>query len=151
MSYDKHFGRRQRSVPFTVHRFVFETFHFIIIIKLFFKRMKMLVRRKCFWHCAQTSNMLHEKHVNNFVNLRFRQISCQLFESTTYTFDIVFAYIDDEIHFRIYASQFSSHLKQSFIVIIRHNLDQTDFCHFLAHAKFFLKIKSVTIDYRLQI
>lgn len=101
-----YFGRRQRTVQFTVHRFVFELFHFTIIIELFLKRMKMLVRRKCFWHCAQTSNMLHEKHVNNLVNFKFGQISCQLFKSTKYTFDITFAHTDDEIIFRIYASQF---------------------------------------------
>lgn len=128
-------------------RFVFEIFKFYKMNAQVFLAL-----------CPNIKHHSHEKHVNNFVNSKFRQISCQPLESAALYLILhpLAARTDDEIHFSIRCiTILKSFLMQSFLIIIIHNLDQTDLCHFylahmLAHAKFLLKIKSLNIC-RLQI
>lgn len=62
-------------------------------------------------------------------------------------FDIAFGHTDDEIIFANICITILKSFETIISLIIKHNLNQTDICHFYsvgAHAKFFLKIKSLT-------
>lgn len=105
-----------RSVSYTVHHFIWNI-SFSNKIESFGKRI---------WKCLLGASVClascpNIKHVNNFVNSKFRQISCQLYESTTSINNMYIWYCIRSPRWRnncpninVYASPFLKHLKQSF-------------------------------------